>query len=137
MNDHLKIEKTLVIIKPDGVKRSLVGKIIEHYESKNLKIEAMKFIMASEEILSQHYAEHVGKPFYDGLMSFMTSGPVVVMVLSGANAVESVRKINGETDALKADMGSIRGQYAYDKTENLVHGSDSLESAEREISIWF
>lgn len=137
MNESRNMEQTLVIIKPDGVKRALIGRIIERYEVKNLKIRAMKFENAPLETLEKHYEEHVGKPFYESLLTFMRSGPVVVMALYGENAIELVRKINGATDFLKADSGSIRGQYAYCTTENLVHGSDSKESAEREIGIWF
>lgn len=137
MNESRNMEQTLVIIKPDGVKRALIGRIIERYEVKNLKIRAMKFENAPLETLERHYEEHVGKPFYESLLTFMRSGPVVVMALYGENAIELVRKINGATDFLKADSGSIRGQYAYCTTENLVHGSDSKASAEREIAIWF
>jgi len=137
MDKGRNMEQTLVIIKPDGVKRALIGRIIERYEVKNLKIRAMKFESATQEILEKHYEEHVGKAFYDDLLTFMKSGPIVVMALYGENAIELVRKINGATDFLKADSGSIRGQYAFCTTENLVHGSDSKASAEREIGIWF
>lgn len=130
-------EQTLVIIKPDGVNRALIGRIIERYEVKNLSIRAMKFIRADREVLEKHYQEHIGKPFYEELLKFMMSGEIVVMALYGENAVELVRKINGATNFMEADCGSIRGQYAYCTTENLVHGSDSIESARREIEIWF
>ena len=131
------MEKTLVIIKPDAVKRGLIGKIIDMYEQKELKITKMKMLTATEGLLSQHYQEHVGKSFYENLIQFMQSGPRVVMCVEGDAAVELVRKINGATDYMKADGGSIRGHYAHGTTENCVHGSDSVESAQRELAIWF
>lgn len=131
------MERTLVIIKPDGVRRGLIGEIISRYEKKGLKISNIKMIYADEEILREHYAEHLGKSFYKDLLDFMMSGRIVVMVVEGKNAVETVRKINGKTNPLEAEMGSIRGDFANFVTENIVHGSDSAESAEREISIWF
>ena len=131
------MERTLVIIKPDGVRRGLIGEIISRYEKKGLKISNIKMIYADEEILREHYAEHLGKSFYKDLLDFMMSGRIVVMVVEGKNVVETVRKINGKTNPLEAEMGSIRGDFANFVTENIVHGSDSAESAEREISIWF
>lgn len=133
----MKYEKTLVIIKPDAVRRKLMGDIIKAYESKGLTIDKMVFGMLEHEKLTRHYQEHIGKNFYDSLLNFMRSGPAVVMVLSGNDAVESVRAINGATHYLKAAPGSIRGRFAYDLTENLVHGSDCTESALRECEIWF
>lgn len=131
------MEKTLVIIKPDAVKRKLIGHIIQKYEEKGLVIEEMKMLCATDEILAKHYEEHLEKPFYHDLLEFMKSGPMVVLVLVGEQSIETVRKIHGATDPLKAENGSIRGQYAYSKTENCVHGSDSVESARRECAIWF
>ncbi|NLK72559.1 MAG: nucleoside-diphosphate kinase [Clostridiales bacterium] len=131
------MERTLVIIKPDGVRRGLIGEIISRYEKKGLKISNIRMIHADEEILKKHYAEHQGKSFYKDLLDFMMSGRIVVMVVEGKNVVETVRKINGKTNPLEAEMGSIRGDFANFVTENIVHGSDSAESAEREISIWF
>ena len=131
------MEKTLVIIKPDGIRRHLMGEIIRRYEEKGLFIDAMWYGKASKETLAEHYLEHEGKPFYQDLMAFMMSGDLLAMVIKGPNAVSMVRKINGATDPDDADLGSIRGRYSWSKTENLVHGSDSLESAEREIKIWF
>ncbi|HAS73421.1 MAG TPA: nucleoside-diphosphate kinase [Clostridiales bacterium UBA8960] len=131
------MEKTLVLIKPDAVKRQLVGEIIKTYEGKGLIIEKMKMIYAEDEKLKAHYAIHSQKPFYNRLLDFMKSGPVVAMALSGANAIEMVRILNGNTNPCLAESGSIRGRYASDVTENCVHGSDSLASAEREIQIWF
>lgn len=131
------MEKTLVIIKPDGIRRHLMGEIIRRYEEKGLFIDAMWYGKASKATLAEHYLEHEGKPFYQDLMAFMMSGDLLAMVIKGPNAVSMVRKINGATDPDDADLGSIRGRYSWSKTENLVHGSDSLESAEREIKIWF
>lgn len=131
------MERTLVIIKPDGVRRGLIGEIISRYEKKGLKISNIRMIDADEEILKEHYAEHQGKSFYKDLLDFMMSGRIIVMVVEGKNVVETVRKINGKTNPLEAEMGSIRGDFANFVTENIVHGSDSAESAEREISIWF
>ncbi|MCT4585404.1 MAG: nucleoside-diphosphate kinase [Peptostreptococcaceae bacterium] len=131
------LEKTLVIIKPDAIERNLVGKIISKYEDKNLKIKELKILKASNELLEKHYAEHKGKSFYNELLNYMKSDLCIVMILEGSNAIESVRNINGATDPLKALTGSIRGDYAFSKTKNLVHASDSIESAKREISIWF
>lgn len=130
-------EQTLVIIKPDGVKRGLIGRIISMYEDKQLNIKDMRFLTATEDLLAKHYEEHQGKDFYPRLISFMTSGPCLVMVLEGDNAVSLVRKINGATNFLDADCGSIRGKFANHTTHNLVHGSDSTQSAVREIKIWF
>ena len=133
----MEVERTLVILKPDVIKRGLVGEIIKHYESKMLRIASMKMVYADETILAKHYNEHIGKPFYPELIRFMSSGPVIAMIIEGANAIDNVRKINGATDPRQAECGSIRGLYANSKTENCVHGSDSEESAERECKIWF
>lgn len=131
------MERTLVIIKPDGVGKGLIGDVISRYEKKGLVISQMKMLTPNENILEKHYEEHIDKPFYSNLIQFMTSGKVVVMVASGEKAVEAVRMINGATNPLEADSGSIRGSYAVSITKNIVHGSDSLENAEREINIWF
>lgn len=131
------MEKTLVLVKPDGVKRNLLGKIISRYENRGLCIENIKMLTPSESLLKKHYEEHLEKPFFKDLLKFMTSGNVVAMIISGENAVEAVRMVNGATDSLKALPGTIRGDFGLDKTMNLVHGSDSLQSAEREINIWF
>lgn len=131
------LEKTLVIIKPDAVKRGLVGAILTAYESKGLKIIKMKFGIPQMNLLKRHYSEHEGKAFYDKLLTFMQSGEAVFMVLAGEKAIETVRYVNGATHYLEAENGSIRGQYAFDLTENLVHGSDGPVSAKREIEIWF
>lgn len=131
------MERTLVIIKPDGVRKGLIGEIIARYEKRGLTVSDIRMLNADEKTLEQHYNEHIGKPFYESLIQFMTSGKVVVMIVSGGQAVEAVRMTNGATNPLKADSGSIRGCYAISLTENIVHGSDSVESAEREIKIWF
>lgn len=130
-------EKTLVLIKPDAIKRGLVGKIITQYENGELKIEALKWLHATDEQLSQHYQQHAEKGFYQELIAFMKSGPIIALVLSGPDAVAHVRKINGATQYLNAELSSIRGKYGHDATENLVHGSDSTENAQFEIDIWF
>lgn len=130
------MEKTLVLIKPDGVERGLIGEIISRYERKNLKIRYCNMVRADRDRLSKHYSEHKGRDFYERLIGYMQRGDIVVMVLQGENAIETVRKINGKTNPLEAEIGSIRGDYAAEKEENLVHASDSLESAKREIEIW-
>jgi len=133
----MKVQKTLVIIKPDAVKRGLVGEIVSRYEIKGLKISDMKLLNATDVLLEAHYAAHVDKAFYSNLLAFMKSGPMIALILEGLDAVELVRKINGATHYLEADCGSIRGLYASSVTENCVHGSDSEESALKEINIWF
>ena len=131
------MERTLVLIKPDGVKRELIGKIISHYEEKSLEIVAFKMIRATKDIAKKHYFEHEGKDFFEDLISYVTEGKICAMILMGEKAIDVVRKINGDKDPTKAELGSIRGQYALDRTRNLVHASDNTESAEREIMIWF
>ncbi len=130
-------ESTLVLIKPDGVSRGLVGQIIARYEAKGLTVRALQLRQVAAGLAAQHYAEHVDKPFYPGLEQFITSGPVVAMVLAGPRAIESVRLINGVTDSAVAAPGTIRGDYSLSKERNLVHASDSAETAEREIALWF
>ncbi|MBS7526482.1 nucleoside-diphosphate kinase [Fusibacter paucivorans] len=131
------MEKTLVIIKPDAVKRGLIGEIIKRYEAKQLTITKMMMLTPSRDTLVKHYAEHEGKSFFENLLAFMMSGDVVVMTITGPNAVAQVRKINGATKFLDAEMGTIRGDYGVDITANLVHGADSTDSAKKEIDIWF
>ncbi len=130
-------ERTLVLIKPDGVKRGLVGEIISRFERLGLRIVAMKLMRVDEELASRHYAEHREKPFYPELVSFITSGEVVAMVLEGESAVAAVRKVMGATNCLEAAPGTIRGDFGLGITQNLVHGSDGPESAAREISLFF
>lgn len=131
------MERTLVIIKPDGVQRCLIGEIIRRIELKGLKIIAMKLMQMTSELARRHYAEHVDKPFFPQLERYITSSPIVVMTIEGDHAIESVRKLNGATNPLEAAPGTIRADLGLHKTMNLVHASDSPESAEREIKIFF
>ena len=131
------VEKTLVLVKPDGVKKHICGEVISRFERKGLEVEAIKMIQVPEELAKKHYAEHEGKGFFKDLIAFITSGPVLVMVIKGENAVAAVRQINGATDPLKAVPGSIRGEFATSIDENVVHASDAPETAEREIGLWF
>ncbi|MDD3436495.1 MAG: nucleoside-diphosphate kinase [Candidatus Gastranaerophilales bacterium] len=130
-------ERTFVAIKPDGVKRGLIGRILTKFEDKGYKIVGLKMLQVSNELAAKHYAEHVGKPFYEGLIKFITSGPIVAMVLQGENAIAGVRKFMGKTNPDDAEVGSIRGDFAQVMRFNTVHGSDSKESAEREIGLYF
>ena len=130
-------ERTFVAIKPDAVKRGLIGRIIRKIEDKGYKIVAMKMLQVDEKLAAKHYAEHVGKPFYDGLVKFITSGPIVAMVLQCENAISGIRKFMGKTDPNEAEVGSIRGDFAQVMRFNSIHGSDSKESAEREINLYF
>lgn len=131
------MEETLVLIKPDGVKRQICGEILTRYERKGLIIKAMKLLQTPKELAQEHYAEHKDKPFFGELVDFITSGPVLAFVLAGKNAVTSVRTINGATNPLDATPGSIRGDYALTMDSNVVHASDSVDSAAREIHLWF
>ncbi|HHY70845.1 MAG TPA: nucleoside-diphosphate kinase [Thermoanaerobacterales bacterium] len=131
------MEKTFVMIKPDGIRRGLAGNIIQRYEQKGLKIIAASLMKVSEELAQKHYTEHVSKTFFPELIAYITSGPVMAMVLEGPNAIKLARLINGATRIEEATPGTIRGDFATSTTENLVHASDSLESAEREIALWF
>jgi nucleoside-diphosphate kinase len=131
------LERTLVLVKPDGVQRGLIGEIIGRFERRGLRLVGMKFVWASEELAERHYAPHKGKPFYPGLIRFITSGPVVAMVWEGTQAIEKVRKMMGKTKPAEADLGTIRGDLAMDMGQNLVHGSDGPETSATEIAIWF
>lgn len=131
------MEETLVLIKPDGVKRQICGEILTRYERKGLIIKAMKLLQTTKELAQEHYAEHKDKPFFGELVDFITSGPVLAFVLAGKNAVTSVRTINGATNPVDATPGSIRGDYALTMDSNVVHASDSVDSAAREIHLWF
>ncbi len=131
------MEETLVLIKPDGVKRQICGEILSRYERKGLEIKAMKLLQTPQELAEEHYAEHKDKPFFGELVDFITSGPVLAFILGGQNAVASVRAINGATNPLDATPGSIRGDYALTLDSNVVHASDSAESAAREMKLWF
>ncbi|TYP49215.1 nucleoside-diphosphate kinase [Thermosediminibacter litoriperuensis] len=131
------MERTFAMIKPDGVKRGLVGAILQRYEQKGLTLVAAKLLTVSRQLAEEHYREHSSKPFYTELIDYITSGPVFAMVLEGENAVQLVRLLNGATRVEEALPGTIRGDFATSTSHNLVHGSDSPESARREISLWF
>ena len=131
------MDRTLVLIKPDGIERKLIGHIVSIYEEKSLDIVAFKMIKATREIAKRHYEEHADKVYFDELINYLTEERLCVMILEGENAVEIVRHVNGDKDPLKSEMASVRGKYSMHRTRNLVHSSDSKESAEREIKIWF
>ena len=131
------MEKTLVLIKPDAVRAKHIGDIIKIYEEKGLEILAMKMLKMDEKLASKHYEEHIGRDYYDDLIGFMTSGPIVAMVLQGEGAIANVRAINGKTNPDQAAEGTIRKLYASSGSRNAVHASDSPENAKREISIFF
>jgi nucleoside-diphosphate kinase len=130
-------QRTLVLVKPDGVKKGLIGEIISRLEKKGLRIAAMRMLQMDKALARKHYAVHDGKPFFAGLVDFITSGPVVAVVVEGDKSVEVVRKLMGETDPVKAAPGTIRGDYGLDIGENLIHGSDSEENARTEIALFF
>ena len=130
-------QQTFVMVKPDGVRRRLVGEVIRRIEAKGYDIREMRLMTVDESLAKKHYAEHVDKPFFDELVSFVTSGPSIAMVVEGADAVAGLRQIMGATNPLDATPGSIRGDFATEITYNIVHGSDSPESAEREINLFF
>jgi nucleoside-diphosphate kinase len=131
------MQQTLILIKPDGVQRRLVGAIVQRFESKGLRLAGLKLVQASQALATQHYAVHKGKPFYDSLLKFITSGPTVAMVWEGREAVAVARTLMGSTDGTKAPPATIRGDYALSVQNNLVHGSDSPENAALEIALWF
>ncbi|MBO8169774.1 MAG: nucleoside-diphosphate kinase [Thermoanaerobacteraceae bacterium] len=131
------MERTFIMIKPDGVQRNLVGAIISRFEAKGYKLVAMKFMRLTEEQAREHYKEHVDKPFFAGLLEYITSGPVVAMVWEGKDVVAAARQMMGKTNPLEAQPGTIRGDYGLDIGRNVIHGADSVESAEREIKIYF
>jgi len=131
------MERTLVLLKPDALQRGLAGAIISRLETRGLKIVAMKLMRMTDTLAHRHYEAHVGKPFFPGLVDFITSGPLVAMVVVGKGAVDLVRRTMGETDPANAGPGTIRGDLAVDIGRNLIHGSDSLEAAQREIALFF
>lgn len=137
----MSVERTLILVKPDGVRRNLIGEVIRRVETKGYNIVALKMVQADRSILAAHYAEHEGKPFYEPLVEFMMSGPVVAIIAEGNRVIEGFRKLAGATDPTVAEPGTIRGDLARDQgtkvVQNIVHGSDSAESATREIAIWF
>ena len=131
------METTLILVKPDGVQRGLVGEVIGRLERKGLKIAGLKMVHVSEELANKHYGEHVGKPFFNSLVSFITSSPLIALAVEGENAVEVSRNLMGATNPKEAAPGTIRGDYGLTIGINIIHGSDSLESAERELAIFF
>ncbi|ASO19171.1 nucleoside-diphosphate kinase [Actinoalloteichus hoggarensis] len=131
-------ERTLVLVKPDGVARGLVGEVVSRIERKGLRLAALELRVVTRDLAEQHYAEHDGKPFFGSLLDFITSGPVVALVVEGPRAIPAFRQLAGGTDPVeKATPGTLRGDFALETESNLVHGSDSPESAEREIKLWF
>jgi len=135
--EYMGIERTFVMIKPDAVQRGLIGEIINRFEKKGIKIVAMKLVAVSRELAEKHYEVHRGKPFFEPTVKYITSSPVVAMVLEGVNAIEMVRTMMGKTDPQNAEMGTIRGDFGQFIGRNIVHGSDSKETATFEINLWF
>ena len=133
----MAIEQTLVLIKPDAMRRSLAGEILARFERRGLMVRAAKLVAVDRELAERHYAEHAEKPFFGELVDFITSAPTLALVLEGENAIEVSRKTIGATNPANADPGTIRGDFALAMPNNLVHGSDSPESAQREIALWF
>jgi nucleoside-diphosphate kinase len=131
------VDRTLILVKPDAFARNLTGEIIARFERKGLRIAALRHMTLDRALAEQHYAEHQGKPFFEELVSFITSGPLVAMVLEGKDAVKAARQVIGATNPLEAAPGSIRGDFAVEVGQNMVHGSDSPESAEREATLFF
>jgi nucleoside-diphosphate kinase len=131
------MQQTLILLKPDAVQRRLIGEITRRFESKGLRLAGLKLVHATRQLAEQHYAVHKGKPFYESLLTFLTSGPTVAMVWEGREAVAACRSLMGVTDGVKASPGTIRGDLALSVQNNLVHGSDSPENAAAEIALWF
>ena len=131
------MERTLLLVKPDGIQRGLTGRILSRFEDKGLKLAAMKIMRITPELAAEHYAPHVDKPFYEGLVSYMTSAPVLAVVIEGPRAIEVTRRLLGATFGWNAESGTIRGDFSASTAYNLVHGSDSPESAKREIGLFF
>jgi nucleoside-diphosphate kinase len=131
------MQRTLVLLKPDCIQRRLIGTLIQRFEQKGLRLVGMKFVHASRDLAEKHYAVHKGKPFYDSLLSFLTSGPTVALVWEGREAVAVVRELMGKTDGAKSPAGTIRGDFGISVQNNLIHGSDSVDNAKTEIALWF
>ncbi len=131
------MQRTLILLKPDCVQRRLMGTIIQRFEQKGLRLVGLKLVQSGKDLAEKHYAVHKGKPFYDSLVQFITSGPTVAMVWEGREAVQAARNLMGETDGVKAAPGTIRGDFCISIQNNLVHGSDSPENAAAEIALWF
>jgi nucleoside-diphosphate kinase len=137
MQGDILLEQTLVILKPDAVQRRLLGRIIQRFEDKGLRIAAVKFMRISKDLAERHYAVHKGKPFYPSLIEYITSGPVLVMVLAGPKAIDVTRRMMGATFGYDAEPGTVRGDFGISRTLNLVHGSDGPDSAGKEIALFF
>jgi nucleoside-diphosphate kinase len=133
----MTVERTLVLVKPNGVARGLIGEIVARFERRGFALRAARMLQVDRDLATRHYQEHVGKPFFEELLAFITSGPVMAMVVEGPEAVKVVRSMMGATNPIDAAPGTIRGDYALDMGENVVHGSDSVDSAEREIALYF
>jgi len=131
------MERTLIILKPDAIQRGLMGRIMTRFEEKGLQVVGMKMVTITEELAAAHYAPHKGKPFYEKLVRFMTSSPVVLLALQGKGVIETSRKMMGATFGFKAEPGTIRGDYGVSASFNLIHGSDSPEAAKAELALWF
>ncbi len=131
------MERTFLAIKPDGVQRGLVGSIISRFETKGFKLVALKMVKVSQELAEKHYGEHKERPFFPGLVQFITSDPLVAMVWEGKGVIIAARKIIGATNPLNADNGTIRGEFGIDVGRNIIHGSDAQDTSDREISLWF
>src|SRR5512144_1273959 len=135
--EEISVERTLVLVKPDGVQRALIGEVITRLERRGLRLVAAKFIQVSKELAETHYAIHRGKPFYEGLISYITSAPVMAMVWEGPNAIAAIRQTMGSTRPTEAAPGSLRHDFALEVGRNLTHASDSVENGEKEVSLWF
>ena len=131
------MERTLIVVKPDGVERGLTGQILARFETRGFKLVALKMMNVTSELAREHYSEHAAKPFFPGLIDFITATPVVAIIFEGQNAIALSRQMIGATDPLNAATGSIRGDFTLDKQANLIHGSDSPEAAARELALWF
>jgi nucleoside-diphosphate kinase len=131
------MEKTLVLVKPDGVERNLIGEVIQRIERRNLRIAGLKMIRADRKVVEEHYAEHKGKPFFESTCDYLVSGPIVAMVVEGVNAVKTIRVMMGATNPVDAAPGTVRGDFALSIEANIVHSSGDAEAAERELRLWF
>ena len=131
------MERTFIAVKPDGVQRGLVGEVIRRFEAKGFTLVGLKLVQVSKDLAEQHYGEHKEKPFFAGLVTFITSGPVVAMVWEGKGVVAAARKMIGATNPLNSEPGTLRGDYGIDIGRNIIHGSDAVETAQREIGLWF
>jgi nucleoside-diphosphate kinase len=131
------VERTLVLVKPDGVQRGLIGEILARFERKGLKVVGLRLLSVPREMAERHYAVHAGKPFYPGLVEFITSGPVAALALEGPDAIATVRRLVGATRPNEADAGTIRGEFGISTLRNLIHASDAVETAAEELELWF